>query len=47
MQSLSCAGASTWNNLLDNFESAGSVSSFKRSIKKYFPKRLDDIEAGI
>ena len=47
IQSLSYVGPDTWNSLPDNLKSATSVNSFKHYIKKYFLKKLGNVEADI
>lgn len=47
IQILSYVGPNTWNTLPNNLKSATSINSFKHYIKKYFHKKLDNIEADI
>ena len=47
VQGLSNIGPNTCNSLPDNLKSATSVNSFKHYIKKYFQKKLGNIEANI
>ena len=47
VQGLSNIGPNTCNSLPDNLKSATSVNSFKHFIKKYFQKKLGNIEANI
>ena len=47
MQSFSYLGPSTWNKLPNNFKTTNSVNSFKHDIKKYFHKKLGEVEAVI
>ena len=47
VQGLSSIGPNTCNSLPDNLKSATSVNSFKHYIKKYFQKKLGNIEANI
>ena len=47
MQSLSYAGSCAWNKLPNNLKAGTSVNCFKHDIKKYFLKKLGEIEAGI
>ena len=47
IQSLSYVGPNTWNSLPNNWKSTTSVNPFKHYIKKYFHKRLSNVEADI
>ena len=47
IQGLSNMGPNTCNSLPDNLKSATSVNSFKHYIKKYFLKKLGNVEANI
>ena len=47
MYSLSDVGPSTWNKLPNDLKATTNVNCFKEDIKKYFHKKLSDIEAYI
>ena len=47
VQSLSYVGPNTRNNLPNNLKSANSVNAFNHYIKKYFLKKLGNVEADI
>ena len=40
-------GPSTWNKLSNNLKTASSLDCFKHNIKKYFIKKLGEMEVDI
>ena len=47
VRSLYYVGPDTWNSLPDNLKSSTRVNFFKHYIKKYFLKKLGNVEADI